>query len=168
MKHELPPESLSAEEGEIPTAQPTPAILLEFCNREVHSQRLWGPVAEDVVQDALVAFLLQNNSIRNPLAYLKVVIRRKVALARRYAWLVCQHDSVPPPTLKSRVDPWAETDLRIDSRRSLRALGREDRRLAVMVWEGQSFAEIGAELGCSSGAARARTFRMRRKLGADA
>ncbi len=147
------------------TDVPLPAErLIEFCRREARFQRLRAAEAEDVVQEALVALLLRLDSIQDPLAYLRVVIRRKAAFVRRSSWLATEREASPHRTAEGRHDPWVHTDGRLDSIRAWRALGSPDRQLISLVCSGRTYAEIGAKLGCSPGAARVRVFRIRQRV----
>ena len=155
-----------------PTAPPTPAEapdflvegLVEFCRREVKFQRLERSESEDVVQDALVSWVLHRAAVVNPLAYLKVVVRRQAAAVRRSRRTSLRLHEEASIDLQVGHDPWSSVDSRLDSSRALRALLPADRRLLLLVSDGHSFHEIGAALGCSPGAARVRVFRARRKI----
>jgi DNA-directed RNA polymerase specialized sigma24 family protein len=142
----------------------SPATLFEFCKREVSFYRLSGTDGEEIVQDALLDLLLRQSSVRNPRAYLKVIIRRRCAIARRQRWLETRSllGTGSPP--EGANDPWAVTNLRIDLTRAIRSLGKAEQRLAGLVRRGLSFAEIADALLCSIGAARVRVFRLRRKF----
>lgn len=143
----------------------SPAYLIAFCQREARFRRLSGAEAEDVVQDALLALLSRNSSVQNPLAYLRVVIRRQAALLRRSKWLASLQETSSTFEREGRHNPWPMTEMHIDSRRVLRALDQADLRLVSLVHEGHSFSQIGAALGCSEGAARVRVCRVRKKVG---
>jgi RNA polymerase sigma factor (sigma-70 family) len=138
--------------------------LLGFSRREVLHQRLTASEAEDVLQDALVSLLLRFESIQNPLAYLKVVIRRLAALVRRSRFETSSLETTDSRELDRHSLPVPDMNLRIDLNRALTLLSTSECELLSYLCEGRSFEEIGSALGCSPGAARVRAFRVRSRL----
>jgi len=143
------------------------AALRELCCREALYQRLPKSDEEDVVQEALTELLLRSATVENPLAYLKVVLCREARSLRKASRRIVALDEVPEVEVSAQ-DPSAAADSRIDAQRLLEPLAPNDRRLLRLASEGYTFAEIGAALGVTCGAARIRIFRLRKKLSAAA
>ncbi len=141
--------------------------LLELCFRETHYQRLSKSDEEDVAQKALTELVERSATVENPLAYLKVVLRREARSTREASRRSVPLDEVPGGEASAQ-DPWAAADSRIDAQRLLEPLAPTDRRLLRLASEGYSFAEIGEALGVTAGAARTRISRLRKKLSAAA
>lgn len=143
-------------------------VLIEFCRREAICQRLPKSDEEDVVQEALTECLLRSASVENPLAYLRVVIRRIARSIRQASRRVVAFDADFPAAEASSLDPSSAADSRIETSRLLGSLSPRDRRFLLLTGQGYTCAEIGQALGVSGGAARARIFRLRKKLSAAA
>lgn len=142
--------------------------LSEFCRREAAYQGLQKSDEEDCAQEALTAFLLRAANVENPLAYLKVVVRRIARSLRQAGRRSLALDSDFTGREGNARSPSAAADSRIEVCRLLGLLSPRDRRFAVLAGEGYTFAEIGEVLGVTAGAARIRIFRLRQKLSAAA
>jgi RNA polymerase sigma factor (sigma-70 family) len=142
--------------------------LIEYCRREAAYQRLPKADEEDCAQEALTAFLMRAASVENPLAYLKVVVRR-IARSLRQAGRrnVALNADFTGGEGNAR-SPSVAADSRIEASRLLALLSPRDRRFALLASRGYTFAEIGELLGVTGGSVRIRIFRLRKKLSAAA
>jgi RNA polymerase sigma factor (sigma-70 family) len=140
------------------------SLLIAFCRREALFQRLLSIDVEDVVQQALIELIPRLKSVSNPIAYLRVVIRRIALLSRQSRRSAVALETDGRKIADPVQDPWPESECRIDANRILAPLSVVERKLLSLASQGHTFKEIGGLLGFTSGAARARIFRLRQKL----
>ncbi|MGH9379483.1 MAG: RNA polymerase sigma factor [Thermoanaerobaculia bacterium] len=123
------------------------AELREYC---VLVARHYGATqwAEDVAQDAMLAFLT-TNGVTQPHAWLRTVVRRLVARRLR--------DSHPFVSLDRLADDWGArlaepSDRGVLLRQVLGRLSTRDRRVLMLKLRGYSYSEMAGRLGCHTNA----------------
>lgn len=140
------------------------AELREYC---VRVARHFGAVqaAEDVAQDAMMAFLVADR-VHEPHAWLRTVVRRLVSRRHRAPRIYESVDDASTGDDSSRSA--APADDVVLFRQVLRRLSDRDRRVLMLKLRGYSYGEMARQLGCRQSAVGTtvnRTFvRVRRLL----
>jgi len=123
------------------------ADLKDFCRRAEAMARRWvgrRDLAEDVAQEAVLRLLQYWPDVAQPVAWLRVVIRRLAIAALSDERQQVPLDEVPP--LPSRRDPW-NAERRLDLTRAIRALNDRQRELIRMRVRGLRHREIADVYG---------------------
>lgn len=139
---------------QLATGRPFDDALVEVA---LSFARMYGAQdAEDLAQDALLRLLTERNQIRDPVAWLYVVVRR--LHARR------AHHSTSSFAAPLKVDPWPLIELSLDAQRLSRSLHSRERRSLSLSLAGFSESESAGRLGCSVKATEKSLHRARRQL----
>lgn len=119
------------------------AELRAYC---VHVARHFGAMqaAEDVAQDAMMAFLVADG-VREPHAWLRTVVRRLVSRRHRDPYIYESIDRIPGTNNPRSTAPADQTVL---FRQVLRRLPTRDRRVLMLKLRGYSYGEMARRLGC--------------------
>lgn len=123
------------------------AELREYC---VRLARLFGAMqtAEDVAQDAMMAFLVAER-VEAPHAWLRTVVRRLVSLRHRDPHAHESVDGIPHAESPRSV---STADQVVLFRQVLSRLSARDRRVLTFKLRGYSYGEMARRLGCQPSA----------------
>lgn len=127
--------------------------------RDAHARFGALPDLEDLVQDAFVLLMQQEERIENPRAWLRVTTWRLLANLRRTS-----HSDDELPARREDVGTADSVGLRIDLNTVVRRLTPRERRLLSHLAQGLSHREIAHELGVGWKSVGARVQRLRRKV----
>ena len=115
--------------------------------------------AEDLVQVSLESLYTHWRRVRQPDAYVRTVMTRKVISLRARRWSN-ELPTDPLPESAPKVDYVTELDLSASVRQALMALPVEQRAVLVLrYFDDCSEAEIATTLGCSTGTVKSRAAR---------
>jgi RNA polymerase sigma factor (sigma-70 family) len=112
--------------------------------------------AEDLAQEALLKLVTHADTVENPAAWLRIVVRRLSAHGRTR--------EEPLPTTPQALDPWVAVDLDIDTRRVLERMGARERASVLLSLAGYSERESSVRLGCSLKATEKALHQARRQV----
>ncbi|MGE0639226.1 MAG: RNA polymerase sigma factor [Thermoanaerobaculia bacterium] len=141
-----------------------PLRLLRFARSEARHRGARPDDLDDIAQQAVLAILVHASELREPLAYLRIVVRNLSAKFRRDQIRREEVEESLEQLITEEREPLEHRAPPRELQAVVRFLSPFERHLLFELATGAKPAEIAARLRTSPGAIRVRSYRLRKRL----